>query len=823
MANSGGFTGIDINVGNTKYTVNKAQLKELTNITSSYDVNEYTTNNYNNDIYNDAITNVITLEELKNGEVNTSNNESKNVVNNSNNKSIQPSYDEDYTFWEKVELEACKTICKISNTVDKLLDAGGPVTDYAATAVQSFSCGVLGVFEDIGDGIIMAGGMELASLAEKSGNDELANDIKNITTDAIDDDWSEELYQENVKTLGVDEDIANGKVHTIGSMAGSIVTYITTGNVLAGFMPLIGMSASMGSSSEVALQSGATFEETSIVSTVSGLIGFVTGGLTDKFGANAASAETMKQVFKYGGVNALASMTEPIVNSITEYFVYGKDMVNEDGTKKYDNIADYYKESGGLLNTIFAGLAGGGTTILGGLKGRNNVKVDTETTTKVETDVDVENVTDVKNKSTNKLKDAMTYETYYKVNGNTVEDNVLEIIKRHDAKYGDGSALNQLVAYIDPQNPQYGNPNLISSANDARDILQLYTPEQINHALNNLSSNTRTGYFSRYGSSANANFGVDQGGIASLCEYKYNDQIYTYDQAMYIYNDALNNGKPLPHFEKKGNAEYFYLKEKLMAQGLSSKDASIVMSTVDDAGACSYAATANEIFASFQGKEFEFEQKFGFPMYKTENGKVVLNSNELLLDMYVHCNSLDNGGGFILPDGSLNPNLSLNNRHDVFGRQMLDAQNQTYMSTLQGGKNNYSISSYLNSKGVTYDSKWMYSNPNGVVIDDSTFNSWVNQISNEMNSGKAISLGIYQFPDANGNIMGNTINMNSTNPNLYNSVSTQSWKEGGGHAIFVTDIGSDCFYVSSWGREYSIPFDDLKNGGIFNVYSSNIY
>ncbi len=371
MSNSGGFSSIGINVGNTKYTVNKAQLKELTNITSSYNVNEYTTNTYNNDIYNDATTNVITLDELKNGEINDSNNTSKNVE--SNNVITDNPYDYEYSLWEKVELEACKRICKISNTVDKLLDAGGPVTDYAATAVQSFSCGVLGVFEDIGDGIIMAGGMELASLAEKAGKDELANDIKNITTDAIDDDWSEELYQENVKTLGVDEEIANSGVHTVGSMAGSIVTYITTGNVLAGFMPLIGMSSSMGSSSEVALQSGATFEETSIVSTVSGIIGFITGGITDKLGANAASAETMKQVFKYGGVNALASMTEPVVNSITEYFVYGKDMVNEDGTKKYDNIADYYKDSGGLLNTIFAGVTGGGTTVLG------NVKIDLST------------------------------------------------------------------------------------------------------------------------------------------------------------------------------------------------------------------------------------------------------------------------------------------------------------------------------------------------------------------------------------------------------------------------------------------------------------
>ena len=65
--------------------------------------------------------------------------------------------------------------------------------------------------------------------------------------------------------------------------------------------------------------------------------------------------------------------------------------------------------------------------------------------------------------------------------------------------------------------------------------------------------------------------------------------------------------------------------------------------------------------------------------------------------------------------------------------------------------------------------------------------------------------------------------MISTNENLYSSVSTKTWGEGGGHAVFITGVGGGGFYVSSWGREYIIPFKDLANGGEFLIYSSTIH
>ena len=53
---------------------------------------------------------------------------------------------------------------------------------------------------------------------------------------------------------------------------------------------------------------------------------------------------------------------------------------------------------------------------------------------------------------------------------------------------------------------------------------------------------------------------------------------------------------------------------------------------------------SNEIVFSYNGNEELFEETFGYPMYTTIDGKKVLNSSELLLDMYTYINSDLNGG-----------------------------------------------------------------------------------------------------------------------------------------------------------------------------------
>ena len=378
--------------------------------------------------------------------------------------------------------------------------------------------------------------------------------------------------------------------------------------------------------------------------------------------------------------------------------------------------------------------------------------------------------------------------------------------------------MKQLRAFFDIKNEKYMDYNLITKSGGAREILLMYTPQQIAHALENLNYINSpvyvSGYFSRYGSSKEAKYGCDQGGIESLCTYTYNGRKYTYEQAMVIFNSALNSGRPLPHFKKEATPEYFFLKNKLVSQGFSSSDASIIMSTINDAGACSYAATVNEIFRAFAGKEVEFQQKFGYSMYKIENGKRRLNFNVLLLDLYVHANKAENGGGFILADNRLNPYLLNRNRHDVFGRTMLDAKQQVYLSYSIDGKNESVIANFLIPKGIDWYRSFKIASNYNRIIGYNDFSNILNNVYLEMSKGHSVSLDIFKGSGV--------INMKSTNEGLYPSVSTNTWSEGGGHSVFVTGIGSNGFYVSSWGREYLIPFADLQNGGYFTINCSVI-
>ena len=384
-----------------------------------------------------------------------------------------------------------------------------------------------------------------------------------------------------------------------------------------------------------------------------------------------------------------------------------------------------------------------------------------------------------------------------------------------------------------------GNLRNIVSSIAPNDLLQMYNRYfgdnlQINNKSSvlslgsiNLNSNNITlvnDYYNEFfkfnGNLDDATFGVDQAAIEKLCDYYIDGQKMSYYSAMKIINECKKQGKPLPKVKKIGSDEYFRLKDKLVSMGFSPSDASVIMSTVNYAGACSYASVANEIFCSFSRNPVLFKQKFGYDMYTIDaNGNKTLNSAELLLDMYVHCNMKKNGGGFI-EKSMFSNRYSLSNKYltgeiDVFGRSMLDAGNQVYLSTIPGGKRVTPINSFLQAHGLSYSSECIYYNKPNSKLDDYQMNSIIDEINRRIQSGSVVSMDISS--------RGREIRMVSTNQDIYNSESTWTWKEGGAHSIYVTGIANDGFVVSSWGREYIIPFSDLKNGGSFQITLSAVY
>ena len=183
--------------------------------------------------------------------------------------------------------------------------------------------------------------------------------------------------------------------------------------------------------------------------------------------------------------------------------------------------------------------------------------------------------------------------------------------------------------------------------------------------------------------------------------------------------------------------------------------------------------------------------------------------------MYVFANSTANGGNFFLPDHTINSNFLRYDDVDWAGRPMLDAENQMYMSQI--GKNDV-VFNFLASKGIQYNSVVLTENINSYQpYTDTQMNNIVNIVKSDIEKGIVVSLNICdKKPSA---ILGD-IELISTNPDSYASDSTSRY-DGGGHAVFITDVGIDCFYVSSYGREYKIMFSDLQNGR-FSIMRNSI-
>lgn len=425
-----------------------------------------------------------------------------------------------------------------------------------------------------------------------------------------------------------------------------------------------------------------------------------------------------------------------------------------------------------------------------------------------------------------KYKNIPGYENYYDLqriqrNKNNL-DRASEILNNWGKNQGvDNYAEQALRKYADTGSAYNVNGTpYITSSNGVRQYIESLDPQDVsfylkNKTLGSSSNDQLYNFFRNNGSSINSTYGVNQGGIKELCRYYLNGREYTYKSARNIINNAMENGEVLPRFQKQATQEYFTLKNKLILKGMTNEQASIILSSLDDVGACSYAAKANSIFYQFSNNPELFQQKFGFPMYKVDsNGVKTFNSNELILDMYIYANDTANGGNLFTKNIYNNSyNFSCDNRIDVFGRRMLDTQRQIYMST-SNGSNVPTLNGYLNSKGLNFESYNLITNKGYNILNNQEFNAYINAIDTSITEGKSVQLNIFSN--------GNEIRMLSMDNRVYPDSSTRTWGEGGGHAVFITGRNIQGFTVSSWGKEYLIPYSDLQNGGYFNIMIDNV-
>ena len=298
-------------------------------------------------------------------------------------------------------------------------------------------------------------------------------------------------------------------------------------------------------------------------------------------------------------------------------------------------------------------------------------------------------------------------------------------------------------------------------------------------------------------------------------------RIEIYDPEEYISYIAerqavLNNGvkdinKAIDTFEsmteKVPSDEYLKSQKFLMNKGMTRKESIALLYEVNSTGICSYASVANDILTSFRYNPREFKEKFGFSMYTYSDGKRVLNSNELMLDLYTYANSQSTNPASILRIDA-NGELHINN---------LDTSSQKFMSD-EGLK---IVDSYLKSK----DSSLSY-NYKEEVITPTSVAAIKSKIKTALKEGN-VGLGI------NGSKK-NRENANSINIKLKgNGVTrfldesgkvfrdTKRWAIGDGHAVFVTGYNEQGVIVSSWGRRLIIPYEDLADS-FFSIRTSVI-
>lgn len=348
----------------------------------------------------------------------------------------------------------------------------------------------------------------------------------------------------------------------------------------------------------------------------------------------------------------------------------------------------------------------------------------------------------------------------------------------------------------------------------------------------NLNSDIMNGKFSGYNvyfeelRRQGFDYGADQAAIEKLCTYEYNGQQYTYHQATDIVNEAAKNGYTSPLFRKIGYEQYGRLKNKLMSYGFTSNDASVILSSVNDAGACSYASVCGDILEHFQDNPTLFKQTFGFDMYIYDQGVMKLNTSELLLDLFVYANDRGNGGK-LLGRKIIGKGCSLHcksSKIDVFGRKILDTDTKMKCLSNFDTKNTSIIDSYLKGKNINLQ----YSSNSFAKLDKTKygiikrtdFNNIVRNVYDKLRNGKSISMDVGYYPKYGKNTVFHFIDAEDGS-----IISTLNWAEGnadgGGHSVKVTGLTDNSFIVSSWGKKYYIPFKDFLDGGFATFYEIN--
>lgn len=201
--------------------------------------------------------------------------------------------------------------------------------------------------------------------------------------------------------------------------------------------------------------------------------------------------------------------------------------------------------------------------------------------------------------------------------------------------------------------------------------------------------------------------------------------------------------------------------------------------------ACQYTACINSLFKQYEGREEEFYQTFGFPMYEVApNGYLDYNYEKLIVEYYSYVESKLNLQ--VKDIDSVSPAIESGTPYaqELFGEFL-----SQYNVEVDSGSNQYLINGSNNLN--------MFSN----------LLTALNPFGDVNESFKIAYLASQKGPNSH-------MILSAANFNLYSVDNNQKGKLTdtgvGGHAMYVTGITNDGYLkVSSWGNEYAVDLSEL--------------
>lgn len=226
--------------------------------------------------------------------------------------------------------------------------------------------------------------------------------------------------------------------------------------------------------------------------------------------------------------------------------------------------------------------------------------------------------------------------------------------------------------------------------------------------------------------------------------------------------DKLQEVYPVSSFESEEKAMEFY-----------ERYFNVIYKT-----GCGYAAVANVIFKRYEGREEEFEKKFGFPMYSVNNGQINFNYEYIMLDHF----NYEFANKYTIDQ--MEKGIDVNNNIEDFFRDDAKSTSIDYGNIDDFLKDKYDISIDLNndflnkfpniSSDTDYLMKQYYPNYDATNAD---IRSNVYENDYVIYGGNG-----YDLKTLDGKVVS---------------------EAGGGHAMLIvgeTEKGE--ILVSSWGKEY---------------------